>query len=108
MRKDITHLTTGIVLDEGMALTLRELCQLCGVNAEQIAAMVDEGLVAPQDIKRQEWYFDGTCVRRIQIALRLQRDLRINLAGAALVLDLLEELEELRRLHRRYGERDRF
>ena len=33
----------------------------------------------------------------VQTAQRLIRDLQINLAGASLALDLLEELEELRR-----------
>jgi chaperone modulatory protein CbpM len=97
MSKDITYQITGIVLDEGMGLTLGELCQLCKANAEQIMAMVDEGLVAPRGSHRQDWHFDGTSVKRVQIALRLQQDLNVNLAGAALVLDLLEELQELRR-----------
>lgn len=103
MRKDITYQITGIVLDEGIGLSLGELCQLCKANAEQIMAMVDEGLVAPRGTQVQDWYFDGTCVKRVQIALRLQQDLNINLAGAALVLDLLEELQELRRWRRVQG-----
>lgn len=96
----MTYQVTGVVLDEGMGLTLRELCQLCKTNTEQIIAMVDEGLVAPQGTQVQNWYFDGTCVKRVQVALRLQQDLNVNLAGAALVLDLLEELQELRRWRR--------
>ena len=39
-------------------------------------------------------------ITRILRTLRLQRDLRINLPGCALVLDLLDEMEELRRLCR--------
>jgi chaperone modulatory protein CbpM len=35
-------------------------------------------------------------VQRVQTAIRLQQDLGVNLAGAALALDLLEELQELR------------
>jgi chaperone modulatory protein CbpM len=35
-------------------------------------------------------------VRRARRALRLQRDLDLNLAGAALALDLLDEVEILR------------
>jgi chaperone modulatory protein CbpM len=100
MKKDMTKLLTGIVLDDELILSLRELCRLCGVNADMIIDMMEEGVVEPQGTSPQEWRFGGTSVRRVQIALRLQRDLRINLAGAALVLDLLEELEELRRLHR--------
>ncbi|MCK5540480.1 MAG: hypothetical protein KAI69_06080 [Deltaproteobacteria bacterium] len=36
-------------------------------------------------------------IHRVQTVQRLIRNLRINLAGTALALDLLEELEELRR-----------
>jgi chaperone modulatory protein CbpM len=35
-------------------------------------------------------------LRRARIAVRLERDLELNLAGVALALDLLEELEQLR------------
>ena len=105
MKKDMTELLTGIVLDDDLLLSLRELCRLCGVNADMIIDMMEEGVVEPQGTSPREWRFCGTSVRRVQIALRLQRDLRINLAGAALVLDLLEELEELRRLHRQQGGR---
>jgi chaperone modulatory protein CbpM len=35
-------------------------------------------------------------LRRIRCAERLEEDLGVNSAGAALVLDLLEELERLR------------
>jgi chaperone modulatory protein CbpM len=36
-------------------------------------------------------------VTRLRTAHRLQRDLHINLAGAALALDLLEEIKTLKR-----------
>jgi chaperone modulatory protein CbpM len=36
-------------------------------------------------------------LRRARTALRLQRDLEINLPGVALALELMEELERLRR-----------
>jgi chaperone modulatory protein CbpM len=91
MKQSMSQLLTGVVLDDELLFSLRELCQLCRVDAESITAMVEE------------WRFPGASVRRVQIVLRLQRDLRVNLPGAALVLDLLEELEELRRLHRQHG-----
>jgi chaperone modulatory protein CbpM len=103
MKRGMTKLLTGIVLDDELLLSLRELCRLCGVNAEMIIDMIEEGVVEPQGADPREWRFGGTSVRRVQIALRLQRDLRVNLPGVALVLELLEELEELRRLHRQHG-----
>ncbi|MCL1979839.1 MAG: MerR family transcriptional regulator, partial [Proteobacteria bacterium] len=45
--------------------------------------------------------FTAIAIKRVQTTMRLQRDLRINLPGCALALDLLEELEELRCLSRR-------
>jgi len=42
-------------------------------------------------------------VRRVRCALRLESDLGVNLAGAALALDLLEELNRLRARQRRFG-----
>jgi chaperone modulatory protein CbpM len=94
---------TGIVLDDELSISMRELCRVCGVTAERIMDMVEEGVVDPRGASPREWHFSGKAVVRAQVALRLQRDLRVNLAGAALVLDLLEELEELRRLHGRYN-----
>lgn len=88
------------MLDENLELSLLELCHACQVNAERIMDMVEEGIVDPRGIHPHEWRFNGMAVRRVQVALRLQQDLRVNLAGAALVLDLLEEVEELRRLHK--------
>jgi chaperone modulatory protein CbpM len=44
-----------------------------------------------------EWRFSGTALRRARTALRLQRDLEINLPGVALALELLEEIDKLRR-----------
>lgn len=99
-----TTVITGVVLDERVSFSLGELCRSCGVNAELVIEMVDEGVARPCGSDPSEWRFEGEAVRRIQTALRLTEDLRVNLAGAALALDLLDELEALRRRLRRFGE----
>ena len=86
----------GMLLDEHASLTLSELCRTTGLHAEALISMVEEGLVEPQGGAPGEWRFTGECVYRLHVAVRLQRDLQINLAGAALALDLLEELRGLR------------
>lgn len=90
----------AIVLDEDMEWTLRDLCGMCNIPAEFVHEMIDEGLIQPMGAEPVQWRFTAIEVRRVQTALRLQRDLRINLPGCALALDLLEELEELRRRNR--------
>ena len=41
-------------------------------------------------------YFDERTVGRIQAACRIQHDLDINVPGVVLVLELLDELDQLR------------
>ncbi len=84
-------------LDETTSYSLRQCCLLCRVNAQMIHEMIEEGVITPGGDNPQNWCFGATHIKRIQVTLRLQQDLRVNLPGAALALDLLEELAELQR-----------
>jgi chaperone modulatory protein CbpM len=99
---------TGLILDEECSFSLDELSHACSVRTEYIIELVDEGIIEPLESRRdqQHWYFTGENLLRARKARRLQRDLGINLAGAALVLDLMEEVDQLhQRLRRlRHGE----
>lgn len=88
--------TSVIILEEQTELTLADVCRACAVRAEFIVELVDEGVLAPQGREPHRWRFSGMHLRRATVALRLQRDLGINLAGAALALQLLDEVEALR------------
>lgn len=91
----------GVVLNEEIRCTLADLCRLCGVTAEMIHEMIEEGIITPEGPSVREWCFTSIAIKRVQTTLRLQQDLRVNLPGCALALDLLDELEELRYLSRR-------
>jgi len=95
--KDVHDLVTATVVDDDQLLTLADLCRACGVHAEVITDMVDYGIIEPCGESTGRWQFSGGCLWRVTTVVRLQRDLEVNLAGAALALDLLEELRELRR-----------
>ena len=84
------------VLEEETELTLNDLCSACTVRTEIIIEMVDEGVLSASGPAPEHWRFAGSNIRRARLALRLQRDLGVNLAGAALALQLMEEIEELR------------
>ena len=86
--------------------TLKELCKVCRVHAQFIQDLIDEGILNPQGQNPREWRFAAIEIKRIQISIRLQEDLRVNLPGTALALDLLEEIEELRRSKRRLEQLD--
>ena len=91
---------TGIVLEEQVELTLAEVSRSCAVHAEYIIELVEEGVLAPVGRDPRGWRFTGSQIRRASIALRLQRDLGVNLAGVALALELLDELNALRATHK--------
>ncbi len=87
---------TGLKLDEEILLSTSDLCRACAVHAEWIVELVEEGILEPEGHDPVTWQFRGPSLRRVQVVLRLQHDLGVNLAGAALVLDLMDELESLR------------
>ena len=83
-------------LDETMTWGIEEICSLCKVDTDLICEMINEGVLTPVGSTPETWRFNAMAVKRIQVTIRLQNDLRVNLPGAALALDLLEELDELR------------
>ena len=93
--KMLPHVSATI-LEEQVGLSLSEVSRACAVHAEMIVELVNEGVLAPDGREPHRWRFTGLHVRRATVALRLQRDLGLNLAGAALALELLDELEALR------------
>ena len=96
MRYDIVSVVTGTVVNEERGIPLAQLCRACGLSVEAVIAMVEEGILEPVGERPGRWRFSPDSIRRARIALRLQRDLDLNIAGAALALDLLDHLEELR------------
>jgi len=86
----------SVALDDQVLFTLAELCRCCDLAAEELVAMVEEGLLNPRGEAPRQWRFPASDLPRIQAAQRLQRDLGLNLAGAALTLDLLDEMERMR------------
>jgi chaperone modulatory protein CbpM len=87
---------TGLLLDEQVELSLHDLCHACSTSTEWIVELVDEGVLEPIGHEQAHWRFSGTSLLRARAAMRMQQDLQINLAGVALALDLMEEIETIR------------
>lgn len=95
-----TKTLTGVILDEQVYLTLQEICVACSSRKEWIVEFVEEGILEPDSPERSQWRFPASSLNRARTAVRLHRDLGINTAGIALALDLLDEIDELRRQRR--------
>jgi chaperone modulatory protein CbpM len=87
----------GAIFEETALLTVQDLSRMCAVEERHIVEYVEEGVLTVVEADATEWHFTGAALRRARRALRLERDLELNLAGVALALELMEELERLRR-----------
>jgi len=89
-------LLAGEIFEDFAVLSVDELSRLCTVDRTYIIELVEEGVLHGSGSDATDWRFPGAALRRARTALRLQRDLEINLPGVALVLELMEELGQLR------------
>lgn len=93
----VQHLVVdAVVVDESVQFSLDQLCRICRTDSARLVALVDEGVLLPAGQRPEEWHFDGSSLQRARMALRLSRDLDLNVSGTALVLELLDELAALR------------
>jgi len=78
-------------------LTLEGLAACTGVHPALIEYFVDYGLLEPSTRTDAQLFFDPACIARLRTIERLRRDLGANLAGIAVILDLLDRLTSLQR-----------
>jgi chaperone modulatory protein CbpM len=91
-----TRVFNGVLLDEEIVFTLADLSRACTGRSEWIVQLVDEGILEPRGNEQKSWRFSSSSLTRARKAMRLQHDLQVNLAGAALALELMEQIDSLR------------
>jgi chaperone modulatory protein CbpM len=74
-------------------LSAEELAAAAGITLSRLARLVELGLVEPCEPGTTR--FSAATADRLSRMLRLHRDLRVNLAGAALIVDLVDRLTDL-------------
>lgn len=84
------------------ALSLPDLCRFCQADEAWVIELVEHGVLEPKGSSVEHWHFVGTNIVRARKAQRLTRDLGVNIAGVALVLDLLDERDAVMRRLARY------
>lgn len=92
-------------LDESVVLHVDELCTRLCVERQWIAELVDLGALEPRAGREPgSWDFLASDVPRLRAILRLVDDLDVNLAGAALIVELAEERRRLLQQLRQWRE----
>ena len=103
MSDPTTPVLHGVIVEDEIRLTLDELGRACRAERSQLVALVEEGVLHTAGRGPDDWRFGGDTLRRARTALRLARDLELGLAGTALVMELLDDIESLRSQLRRAG-----
>jgi chaperone modulatory protein CbpM len=96
----MTDPISALLLDDSVEFSMADLCQACRITEEFVIEIVAEGIVEPIGLEPRQWRFSGRSLTRVQRVVRLQQEFEVNLPGAALALELLEEVERLRRARR--------
>jgi chaperone modulatory protein CbpM len=95
-----TELGNTIVLEGGEALPLDRFALACGADISVVLLLVDEGLLEPEFFEHN-LRFNGHALARARKILRLQQDFGASLESVAVIISLLDEIDQLRsRLHR--------
>ena len=89
--------------------TLHEVCRRYALESDFVVQCVDFGITEVRGgVKAEAWVFPVESVPRMAKAWRLQRDLGLDFTGLAIVLDLLDEIDQLNNrvenLSKRLGE----
>jgi len=89
------QILSGDLVDQNLEFTAEELCRSCKLQLDHVIELVQEGVLDASGNDQAEWRFKVSSIRRVRTAIRLQRDLGVNLAGAALALELLDRIDKL-------------
>ena len=96
------EILTGSIEEEA-CLTLEELCAACALEREWLVRRVEEGLFPVSGTIAAEWRFSSAGLARARRMRGIERDFDAVPELAALVADMLEEMDELRTRLRRAG-----
>ena len=78
-------------------ISVEELSYRCEIHPELIKHYIELGLISPVKYGESEYLFEENSVDKINSIQRLKRDLGVNLVSAGIILDLLEEIDELKK-----------
>ena len=89
------ELTEAVWLDERGVVTLVELAECSGLSESELRDLVDLGALHPVDPDAGEPSFAARCISAARTARRLRNVFELDSQGLALVLSLLERVQEL-------------
>ena len=78
-------------------LTLEQLSESAELRPALVEKFMQHGLIEPAADQAPHLLFPISCIERVRRITRLRRDLRVNLAGVAVILEMRQHIEELQK-----------
>ena len=77
-------------------ISLETLADWTRVHPQRIEYYIEYGLLEPCERLGRQLFFTTSAVSRVRTIERLRQEMGVNLAGIAIILDLLEQLQRSR------------
>lgn len=92
----MSTIVSGQLLGDEFELDFAAVVQACRLERKQVISLVESGLLEPRGERPATWR-RGTGLMRARLTQRLTHDLGINVEGAALIVEILEERDAMRK-----------
>ncbi len=95
-RNEANAVLQACFLDDDDCLRLDEICLRLSVEQQWILELVEVGVLEPQGgLNPDAWLFPRRDLPRVLAMARLVADLGVNVTGAAIIVELVEERRRL-------------
>jgi chaperone modulatory protein CbpM len=81
-------------------LTMEVVAEIVGARQSMILRLAQQGLIETLESESGERLVSRRTLMRLRRMQRLHRDLGVNFAGAAVIIDLVDRIEEIKRTPR--------
>ena len=86
-----------IISEINPQLNVEEFCHCTSISENILHELVEHSIAIPiRGTRSQDWLFNVAAVSIVKKATRIHQDLAIEWAGIALVLNLLDDIEDLK------------
>lgn len=87
----------GVVLNDDVILSFVEVCHQCQLPEDILMDWIAHGLLGDEiSTSVQAAQFNHEMINRIRSASRLHHELEVNIQGVVLVLELLDQIADMR------------
>src|SRR3989338_4154287 len=83
------------IIDNDHLLSFEEICRAINSDHQLIIQLIEYQIIQPQGASQKDWVFDHIALKRARLARNFYYDFEVNFEGVALLVDMLEKIEEL-------------